>query len=101
MTTSKKTLGQLLKELRIARGLRLCDLAAQADMNQTTLTNWENDRVRPLFGEAIALLRHLGVDLGELNNVRVLTEKNLGPTNPARRVCRPFERKDPTEPSFS
>ncbi|MEW8506757.1 MAG: helix-turn-helix transcriptional regulator [Candidatus Thiodiazotropha sp.] len=42
-----KRLGDLLKRMRVERGLRQVDVAARLDVNPWTLRNWEHNRTKP------------------------------------------------------
>lgn len=44
-----KSFGEKLKDSRLKNGLKQLDVAEQLGCAPTSLTNWENDRVRPSF----------------------------------------------------
>ena len=42
-----KTLGQLIKRLRLEKGLHQKELARLLGVNETTIIRWERDRTKP------------------------------------------------------
>lgn len=62
----RATFGQRLKELRLARGLNQEDLAAQAGVDRTYISQAERGVRNPTLGTMTKLAKALDVDVTEL-----------------------------------
>src|SRR5712691_10223141 len=65
-TPSVDTLGERLREQRLALGLTVHQLAQQLGVNRNTITNYESNKTEPSVNDLVRLAATLGCDLGGL-----------------------------------
>jgi transcriptional regulator with XRE-family HTH domain len=73
-TLATRTLGQILRDLRAARGEKLRVVAAAADMDPSLLSKIELGQRFPTPEQSAALARHYGVALAQLDAARMAEE---------------------------
>lgn len=66
MDYNGKSVGPRIREIRVARGLTLLELAARAGINNGTLSVLERGITEPTLATVVAIARELGVDLESL-----------------------------------
>lgn len=71
-----KTLGQLLKRLRLEKGLEQWELAKRLRVNKNSVCEWENDRKVPSRKSMDGLARFFGIGRNTLEEFK--TERKRG-----------------------
>lgn len=54
-------LGEVIKKLRIARGLNQVQLAEKLDVSKQTISNWENNNIMPSIEMLMKISRYFSV----------------------------------------
>ena len=57
------TLGQVIKKIRIRKGLKLKDVAGKVGITESALSKYENDKRRPSYAMLMKILRALDAEL--------------------------------------
>jgi transcriptional regulator with XRE-family HTH domain len=73
--TERETMGQKLRQFRLAAGMSQEDLAKAAKVPIGTVRNWEQDRRCPLLDTAARIAKVLGISLDALVGYRPRTRK--------------------------
>ena len=59
-------LGEIIKKLRIARGLNQVQLAQKLDVSKQTISNWENNNILPSIEMLVKISRFFSVSTDHL-----------------------------------
>lgn len=59
----EETLGQVIKKIRIRKGLKLKDVAEKVGITESALSKYENDKRRPSYTMFMKILRALDAEL--------------------------------------
>lgn len=57
------SLGQVIKKIRIRKGLKLKDVAGKVGITESALSKYENDKRRPSYAMLMKILRALDAEL--------------------------------------
>ena len=57
------TLGQVIKKIRIRKGLKLKDVAGKVGITESALSKYENDKRRPSYAMLMKILKALDAEL--------------------------------------
>ncbi len=77
-------LGEIIKKLRIARGLNQVQLAQKLDVSKQTISNWENNNILPSVEMLMKISRFFSVStdfLLELDTREYIEVSGLSPTH--------------------
>ena len=57
------SLGQVIKKIRIRKGLKLKDVAGKVGITESALSKYENDKRRPSYAMLMKILKALDAEL--------------------------------------
>ena len=81
--SSQPKIGDNIKELRVAKGMRQQDLAESCGFSNTTLSAYENNKKTPNLNTVATIAKQLGVSIerlyyGDENNTFISAAPNIG-----------------------